>query len=70
MMYIVDRIEEGFAVCEDEQKQMHSVLLAQLPAGIKEGDVLIQQDGSFHLDEAATQQRAQRIRAKMRRLWK
>lgn len=70
MIYIVDRMEEGMAVCEDEQKQMHTFPLSQLPEGISEGDVFIEKDGHFLLDEAAKEQRAQRIRAKMRRLWK
>lgn len=70
MIYIVDRMEEGLAVCEDEQKQMHTFPLSQLPAGIQEGDVLIQEQGHFRLDETAREQRAQHIRAKMHRLWK
>ena len=70
MIYTVDRIEEGLAVCEDEQKQMHTFPLSQLPEGTSEGDVLIYEEGHFLLDEAAKEQRAKRIREKMRRLWK
>lgn len=70
MIYIVDRVEEGMAVCEDEQKQMHTFPLTQLPEGTREGDVLICEEGHFTLDTNAREQRAQRIRTKMRRLWK
>ncbi len=70
MQWIVDRIEQTIVVCEDEQGQMHHLPLSQLPSPLHEGDVLLEQDGVFSRDETATAQRAQHIRAKMRRLWK
>jgi hypothetical protein len=47
MKYIVDRIEGEFAVCEDENKEMHNIALDILPAGTKEGDTLEHENESY-----------------------
>lgn len=70
MQWIVDRLEQEMAVCEDEHGKMHAFPLSRLPSPLREGDVLIEQDGTFVQDEAARERRAQCIRSKMRRLWK
>lgn len=66
MQYIIDRLEEGLAVCEDELKQMHSIPTGQLPPGITEGDVLVE-DGNhtFSIDSIATQKRRAQMRQKL-----
>ena len=38
--YIVDRLEEGLAVCETEDKKKAVFPLKDLPEAIREGDVL------------------------------
>ena len=40
MKYIIDRLEEGIAVCENELKKLISIPTDLLPDGLKEGDVL------------------------------
>ena len=40
MKYIIDRLEEGIAVCENELKKLISIPKDLLPDGLKEGDVL------------------------------
>ena len=45
MRYVVDRIEEEFAVLEDENCEMINVELCELGIEVNEGDVL-QFDGS------------------------
>lgn len=59
--YIVDRIENGIAVCEDESRRMHDIPLANLPAGTKPGSVLSFRDGAFRLEEDLEQERRRRI---------
>ena len=42
---IVDRLEGEYAVCEQKEGGMLSLLLSQLPDGIRDGDVLTEQGG-------------------------
>ena len=37
MKYIIDRLEEGIAVCENELKKLISIPKDLLPDGLKEG---------------------------------
>ena len=50
MKYIIDRLEEGIAVCENELKKLISIPKDLLPDGLKEGDVLEEQEGRFLRD--------------------
>lgn len=56
-MLIVDRIEQAFAACEDERREIHFLPLEQLPDGLKAGDCLREQDGVYVLDEEETTRR-------------
>ena len=68
---IVDRLEGEYAVCEQKEGGMLSLLLSQLPDGIRDGDVLTEQGGGYQIDRAATQKRKEEMDAKRRRLfWK
>lgn len=69
MQYIVDRIEEDYVVCEDDHKQMHDFKKIVLPANVKEGDVIIEQDGRFEIDFDKTEERSRYIRSLMEELW-
>ncbi|WP_417039794.1 DUF3006 domain-containing protein, partial [Clostridium porci] len=37
MRYIIDRLEEGLAVCENEQKKIITIPRTMLPNEVKEG---------------------------------
>ena len=65
MKYIIDRLEEGLAVCETELKKMVSVPAVKLPDGIKEGDVLQEKEGCFSLDEEGTRERHRMMHRKL-----
>lgn len=69
-MIIVDRIEGAFAVCEMDDKSMQNIALSELPAGIKEGDVLVVENGAYVIDAKQTAERTERIAQKMNRLFK
>ena len=60
MKIIIDRFEGNLALCEKE---------AQLPIGVKEGDVLVEENGSFSVDTEATYQRREKIAQLMNDLW-
>ena len=55
-MWIIDRIEGEFALCETENKMVVSIPLSALPKGIKEGDVL-----SVGINRLETENRKKRI---------
>ena len=65
MKYIIDRLEEGIAVCENELKKLISIPKDLLPDGLKEGDVLEEQEGRFLRDEQGTEARRKEMRKKL-----
>ena len=65
MKYIIDRLEEGIAVCENELKKLISIPRDLLPDGLKEGDVLEEQEGRFLRDEQGTEARRKEMRKKL-----
>lgn len=64
MNFIIDRIEENFAVVELEDKKMINMPIELLPSGAKEGDVL-----SITVDKNETEARRRRIEKLMDDLW-
>ena len=54
MKYIIDRFENEFAICEDENKKMIEIKKEDLPLNAKEGDVLNLTDGTFSIDSEET----------------
>ena len=62
---IVDRLEGEYAVCEQKEGGMLSLLLSQLPDGIRDGE----RGGGYQIDRAATQKRKEEMDAKRRRLF-
>lgn len=58
--YIIDRIEEGFAVVECDG-EMLNIKLNILPEGVKSGDVLTKSDGNFIINQQEQQTRQQKI---------
>lgn len=55
MKYSVDRIENGIAVCEDENGESVNFEIAKLPEEIKEGDLFSVTDDKIEIlpDETA-----------------
>ena len=69
MRYIIDRLEEGLALCEDELKKIIPIPQDHLPKGIKEGDLINEEKGIFSLDPAATEERRKKMRKKLNDLF-
>lgn len=67
--FTVDRIEETKAVLECENNQFVSLDVHSLPKGIKEGDVLVFEEGSYFLDAEETKQRQTKIKQLMNKLF-
>ena len=63
--YCIDRLEEGFAVCETPNDRMENIPLEELPPDAAEGDLLRRgQQGQWEIDHEATQARREAIRKK------
>ena len=69
MKVIIDRFEGVYAVCETENKEYINILKSELPKGIKEGDVVCCIDNEWHVDEAITQERKEKIKNKLNSLF-
>lgn len=67
-IFIVDRIENGYAVCETEQGEKKDILLSETK-DVHEGDVLILKDGVYIPDNDKTEARRKRILALQEDLW-
>ena len=65
MKCIIDRLEEGLAICETELRKRISVPVSHLPKGIKEGDVLREDEGRFSLDSEETDKRRREMKKKL-----
>ena len=69
-IYIIDRFEANYAVCEAEDKTFIDIPKYKLPLESKEGDSLIQdENGIFTVDIENTKNRAERIKDKMKSLF-
>jgi hypothetical protein len=69
MTYIIDRIVNNIAVCEDDNKGFIEIDVSRLPKEAKAGSSFTTDDnGRFILVDDT--ERKQRIVEKMKRLWK
>lgn len=68
-MLIIDRIEEGFAVCQDDRGVYVNVPVDLLPEGACEGAALKEIDGGYILDGAYSAERRKVLENKMNRLF-
>ena len=65
MKYIIDRLEEGLAICETELRKRISVPVSHLPKEVKEGDVMREEEGRFSLDSEETDKRRREMKKKL-----
>lgn len=66
---VIDRIENGYAVIENEGIML-DIPLSQLPDGVKEGDMLTFENGIYFRDELAAAEHRKKISAKLENLFK
>ena len=57
----VDRIEGKLAICEDDCRKRMEVNLSEIAGSPKEGDIIVQQNGIWMIDQEETQNRRARI---------
>lgn len=61
MFLSVDRIENGFAVCENEDLSTVLIELSKLPKGTKEGSVLLFENGEYSINRSEEERRRKHI---------
>ena len=66
--YIIDRLSEDIAVCEDENGARREFDASRMPPGAREGDCMKLCDGAmFVADAAETQRRREYMKTLLRR---
>ncbi len=71
MKLIVDRIENGFAVCEKDDLSFINIPLSDLPEETKEGSVLVQnKSGQYILDADEEEKRRAKLLELQKKLFK
>ncbi len=68
-MYIVDRIEGAFVVCEREDKSFVDLKKSLFPDNVKTGDVVYEENGRYLINQKETEKRSKRIGKLMDSLW-
>ena len=70
MYYIVDRIEEEFAICENsETYDMVNIPLSELPEGISEGNCIRLVNDEYVRDIELEEQRKKDLDDKINKAW-
>ena len=71
MVYVIDRIESGIAICESLETEANlEVAVDDLPHGAKEGDVIRKVEGNYIIDSELTRQRKTELSTRLNRLFK
>lgn len=70
MKLYVDRIEEGYAICEDDELNQYFISIKKAHSSLKEGDVIaIDKKGKILVDEKETNSRKIKIKELQDRLF-
>ena len=69
MELIVDRLEEEYIVCEDENKNIVNILKDEVEDEVREGDILIFVDGKYIVNKEKTKDRKEYIENLIEDLW-
>ena len=69
MKGIIDRFEGDYAVVEWDGRQMKDIPRRDLPAGLKEGDVIRVLDGEYVFDKQETERIKRETTTMFDKLW-
>ena len=57
----IDRIEGVVAICEDGNRKKQEIFLTEIEGNPKEGDVIVFEDGKYHISEEETKRRKEAV---------
>lgn len=66
---IVDRIEQEYVVCEDNNRRMININCNQFKELPKEGEVLVLVNGAFIVDKELTKNKLKEVEDIMKGMW-
>lgn len=72
MRFVIDRLEEDFAICENEETgEMEEIDVFLLPDGVEEGDILVYDEDldEYYIDYEEKKIRKARIEDRMEDIW-
>ncbi|WP_455714825.1 DUF3006 domain-containing protein [Anaerosporobacter sp.] len=69
MLYIIDRFEGSFAICEQENGSFITIPRFHLPKEVKEGDCIQCINNTYIIKEDEIKARSARIEEKLNSLW-
>jgi hypothetical protein len=69
MRLIIDRFEESFAVCEDENGKNHDIPVSRILGEAKEGYVIEEINGLFYINKEETEKRRKYIEELTKSMW-
>ena len=69
-MIIIDRFEEEYAVCENEDMRMVNIPVMYLPKGVKEGDCIYLVNGKYIINNNETERLKKEIEKLTDNMWK
>ena len=67
--FIIDRIEGSFVVAEADDGTMVNIPENKIIGDFKEGDVLVEEGGSFKVNSELTKKRREEIANMMKDMW-
>ena len=72
MRFVIDQIENGKAVLEDENRNTIIISIELLDNESKEGDIVVfdSKQSKYHIDKIETERKRKRLKEKMNNLWK
>lgn len=71
MKYSVDKIENNIALLENiETGEKKEISLSNLPANLKEGNILLEEENNYSLDYAEEEKRRKNIKSRFENLKK
>ena len=70
MRWIIDRLEDALAMCEDENGEITPISRKKIPAEAREGDILREEHGSFILSPQETEDRRREMKKRLMNLFK
>lgn len=70
MWLVIDRFEENFAVCEDEDGKIQNISIDTIDGRPKEGDVIELIDKMFYVNKKETEKRKKYVEELTKDMWK
>lgn len=68
--YIIDRVEDDFVIIERENGDMYRVSIENINGCFHEGDILVNRDEYFEVDESFTLNKQRHIEHLTKNMWK